>query len=169
MHQYLSRLSLILLIGCPIGIALPATIAEAQSAQASPSPLSYKQTFDERTKLYDESCVVPEKRVYQGLKYELCRMEDLGTRVSIEGPEGDNGPTAYFYSGRLYAFRDTGLGEAWIFQKGKLMAEVEVGFVAPEAAVITTKFTATDRKQMTDRAISSTRKMLKVFGLELRL
>jgi hypothetical protein len=167
MFRYLPWLSFIVLISCPISISLAPSIAQAQLPQSS-RPTA-KQELDQRQKLYDESCVVPEKKIFQGLEYQLCRMEDSLTRVSIAGPAGENGPTAYFYSGRLYAFRDTGRGQAWIFQNGQLMAEVEVGVVAPEFNPITTKFTAQVRKQNTDRAISSTRNMLKVFGVPLQL
>ncbi|NJM48365.1 MAG: hypothetical protein HC860_21125 [Alkalinema sp. RU_4_3] len=95
-------------------------------------------------------------------------MEDLIMKVELEGPPGDNGPTAYFYSGRLYAFRDTGDGQAVIFEKGRLVAQVEVG-IDPARSKVRTVFNQEERKSVTDRAIQSTRSMLKVFGQKLEL
>jgi hypothetical protein len=140
-------------------------VAQAQSSQ---SKAAYKERFDELTAYADENCVMQKRRV-QNLTYEICRMEDVVMKVTMDGPEGDNGPTAYFDGGRLHSFRDTGLGEAWIFQDGKLMAEVEVGTVAPERNKITTKFSPAMRREITTRATSSTKGMLKVFGETLRL
>jgi hypothetical protein len=156
MPHYLSRLSLVVLLGLTVGSSAIAP----PIAQAEESKLTYKEQFDRRTKFADEGCV-PKKKQFRGLEYQICHMEDVVMKVSMEGPPGDNGPTAYFYSGRLYAFRDTG--------HGKLLAEVEVGSVAPEYNKIKTQFSPRDRKETTDRAISSTRNMLKVFGKELRL
>jgi hypothetical protein len=140
-------------------------------AQISPKPasiakpkLTHKEKLDQYTSFVDENCVVPEKRMFEGLEYQLCRMEDVHTRVSMEGPEGENGPTAYFYGGKLFAFRDTGSGQSWMFQDRKLIAEVEVGTVAPEYNIITTKFSPKARKEYTDRAMKSAENMLKVFG-----
>jgi hypothetical protein len=156
-------------LGLAIGLALPPIVATATPAPVSAKPkVDYKAEYDKITQFADEHCVYHQKKI-QGLTYRICRMEDLPMQVSLDGPEGDNGPTAYFYGGRLYSFRETGHGEAWVFKDGKLMAEVEVGVVAPEYNKITTKFTAKERKAITDRAISSTRSMLKVFGVELRL
>jgi hypothetical protein len=145
---------------------IPSVQAQAvtKTTLAAKPKFTYKQEFDRYTSFVDENCVRPEKRTFDGLKYELCRMEDIHTRVSLEGPEGDNGPTAYFYGGKLFAFRDTGSGQAWMFKNGKLIAEVEVGSVAPEYNIIKTTFTPKERKSQTDWAIKSTRNMLKVFG-----
>jgi hypothetical protein len=164
MPHYLSRLSLVVLLGLTVGSAAIAP----PIAQAEESKLTYKEQFDRRIKFADEGCV-PKKKQFRGLEYQICHMEDVVMKVSMEGPPGDNGPTAYFYSGRLYAFRDTGHGQASLFKDGKLLAEVEVGSVAPEYNKIKTQFSPRDRKETTDRAISSTRNMLKVFGKELRL
>jgi hypothetical protein len=166
------RLSAIAVLGLALGTTLaPAPSASAQTqpsaiAQAKPN---YKTDFDRRQRLIDRSCNRPQTKRFEGLTYELCRMEDVLTRVSMEGPPGDNGPTAYFYGGKLYAFRDTGSGQAWIFQNGKLMAEIEIGTVAPAANLITTTFSPQERKKRTDWATQSSRRMLKVFGSTLRL
>ncbi len=56
-----------------------------------------------------------------------------------------------------------------MFQDGKLIAEVEVGAVAPEYNKITTQFSPKIRKEYTDRSIESTRNMLKVFGSNFNL
>ncbi len=145
---------------------------DMQSTQAqipAKAKLTYKEKFDRHTSFVDENCVRPQKRRLDSLKYELCLMEDIHTRVSIEGPEGDNGPTAYFYGGKLFAFRDTGSGQAWMFENGKLIAEVEVGSVAPEYNRITTQFSPKNRKEYTNWAMKSSRDMLKVFGYNLNL
>ncbi|BAZ37340.1 hypothetical protein NIES4101_32610 [Calothrix sp. NIES-4101] len=150
-----------------IGIFCIFNYPEMQSTQAqvpAKAKLTYKDKFDRYTIFIDKNCVRPEKRRFEGLEYQLCRMEDIHTRVSMEGAEGENGPTAYFYGGKLFAFRDTGNGQAWIFQNGKLIAEVEVGAVAPEYNKITTQFSPKIRKEYTDLSIQSTQNMLKVFG-----
>jgi len=155
-----------------IGIFCIFNYPEIQSTQAqvpAKAKLTYKEKFDRHTSFVDENCVRPETRRFESLEYQLCRMEDIHTRVSMEGPEGENGPTAYFYGGKLFAFRDTGSGEAWMFQDGKLIAEVEVGAVAPEYNKITTQFSPKIRKEYTDRSIESTRNMLKVFGSNFNL
>ncbi|MBD2253589.1 hypothetical protein [Nostoc parmelioides] len=155
-----------------IGIFCIFNYSEIQSTQAqvaAKAKLTYKDEFDRHTSFVDENCVRPEKRRFEGLEYELCRLEDIPTRVSIEGPEGENGATAYFYGGKLFAFRDTGSGQAWMFQDGKLIAEVEVGVVAPEYNKITTQFSPKIRQEYTDRSIDSTRNMLKVFGFNFNL
>jgi hypothetical protein len=139
-------------------------ILSTQAQVPAKAKLTYKEKFDRHTSFVDENCVRPEKRRFESLEYELCRMEDVHTRVSIEGPEGENGPTAYFYGGKLFAFRDTGSGQAWMFQDGKLIAEVEVGSVTPEYNKITTQFSPKRRKEYTDWAMKSTRNMLKVFS-----
>ncbi|MBD2413019.1 hypothetical protein FACHB389_02290 [Nostoc calcicola FACHB-389] len=155
-----------------IGIFCIFNYPEIQSIQAqvpAKAKLTYKEKFDRHTSFVDENCVRPQKRRFENLKYELCLMEDIHTRVSIEGPEGDNGPTAYFYGGKLFAFRDTGSGQAWMFENGKLIAEVEVGVIDPKYNRITTQFSAQQRKEYTDWAMKSTRNMLKVFGYNLNL
>lgn len=155
-----------------IGIFCIFNYPEMQSIQAqvpAKAQLTYKEKFDRHTSFVDENCVRPQKRRFKSLKYELCLMEDIHTRVSIEGPEGDNGPTAYFYGGKLFAFRDTGSGQAWMFEDGKLIAEVEVGDFAPEYNKITTQFSPKIRNEYTDWAIKSSRDMLKVFGYNLNL
>jgi hypothetical protein len=152
-----------------IDSAMLPTQAQVPTKPASTAKpkLNHKEEFDRHTNFVDENCVRPEKRMFRGLEYELCRMEDVLTRVSMQGPEGDNGPTAYFYGGKLFAFRDTGSGQAWMFKEGRLIAEVEVGSVAPEYNKITTRFSAKERKERTDWAMKSTRNMLKVFGSKL--
>jgi len=155
-----------------IGIFCIFNYPEIQSTQAqvqAKPKLTYKEKFDRHTSFVDENCVRPQKRRFENLKYELCLMEDIHTRVSIEGPEGDNGPTAYFYGGKLFAFRDTGSGQAWMFENGKLIAEVEVGVIDPKYNRITTQFSPRQRKEYTDWAMESTRNMLKVFGYKLNL
>jgi hypothetical protein len=146
-------------------------IPQVAQAQSSQSKAAYKERFDELTAFADENCAMQIKKVKKvgSLNYRICRIKGVVMTVSLDGPEGDNGPTAYFKNGRLHSFRDTGLGEAWIFQDGKLMAEVEVGTVAPERNKITTKFSPAMRREITTRATSSTKGMLKVFGETLRL
>ncbi len=127
---------------------------------------TYKEQFDRITQSIDEDCV-PQKKKSKGLEYQLCQMEDIPTRVSMEGPPGDNGPTAYFYSGKLFAFRGTGQGEALIFRDGKLVAEVQVGTVAANRNTIKTTFTPAERRQLTKGAHTSAKGMLQVFGRKL--
>ncbi len=161
MQQYLQRLSLIALLLLAIA---------PQSASAKPitdeQKLAYKTIFDRRSQYADQNCVMNPKQ-FEGLQYEICRMEDVTMKVAMEGPPGDNGPVAYFYSGDWMAFRDTGSGQAWIFERGQLVAEVEVGVTATRSKLRTT-FNADERRERTDRALSSTRHMLKVFGGQLR-
>jgi hypothetical protein len=146
---------------CAIATVAISTIATIQPAHAqSPQAKAYRKHYDKVTAFADKHCVMKKKKV-QSLTYRICHIEDLVMKVAIDGPEGDNGPTAYFYSGRLLAFRDTGLGEAWMFQNGKLVAEVEVGSATSK---ITTKFSPAMRREITTRATSSTKQMLQVFG-----
>jgi hypothetical protein len=163
MRQFLQRLSLTALLA--IGAAIAPLIAP-QPASAKPltdaQKLEYKTTFDQRAQYADENCVMQPKQ-FEGLQYEICRMEDVTMKVSLEGPPGDNGPVAYFYSSDWMAFRDTGSGQAWIFEQGKLVAEIEVGVTATRSKLRTT-FNADERRARTERALSSTHNMLKVFG-----
>ncbi|KAM3115676.1 hypothetical protein [Phormidesmis sp. 146-33] len=163
----LKRFDLILLLTGVLcltsGVAMSPVQTRVSAHPTSATVKTHKETFDRYTRFIDEACK-PQKRTFQGLKYQLCLIEDLSTRVSMQGPEGENGPTAYFYSGKLFAFRDTGRGEAQMFKDGRLIAEVEVGKVAPGYNKITTKFSPADRKALTDRALSSSQNMLKVFG-----
>ncbi|MBD2326056.1 hypothetical protein [Alkalinema sp. FACHB-956] len=162
----LAAIALTTLVTTTITTTVTTIGAQAQPLKKS-QKLAYKQVFDQRTRFADKHCVFHQKTV-NGLKHDICRMEDLVMKVSLEGPPGDNGPVAYFYGGRLYAFRDTGNGQAWIFEKGRLVAEVEVG-IEPSQSKVRTIFNQQERQSVTDRAITSTRNMLKVFGEELRL
>jgi hypothetical protein len=158
-----------LTVGIGLIVASPIVLPETAQAQTQKQKSTYKEQFDQRIKFADEHCVMKKRKV-KNLTYEICYIEDLVMKVVMEGPPwGGNGPTAYFYSGRLYAFQDTDVGQAQIFQDGKLIAQVEVGPMLPEYNKTTTKFTPKVRKELTDRAISSTRDMLKVFGEKIDL
>jgi hypothetical protein len=167
MRQYLRQISLALLLGLGAAIASP-TVAKPASARplTDAQKLEYKTIFDQRSRYADEHCVMKPKR-FEELQYEICRIEDTTMKVAIEGPPGDNGPTAYFYGSDWMAFRDTASGQAWIFEKGKLVAEVEVGMTATRSK-LRTVFNADERRAYSDRALSSTRNMLKVFGEQFR-
>jgi hypothetical protein len=176
MHRSFSSL----VIATGVGLIAASTIGSPQTAQAqmaqaqmaqTQAATTYKEQYDEITAYADKNCAMQMKKVKKvgRLNYRICRIKGVVMTVSLDGPEGDNGPTAYFKNGRLYSFRDTGRGEAWVFQNGKLMAEVEVGVVAPDDNTITTDFSTTLRREITARATSSTRDMLKVFGAQLRL
>jgi hypothetical protein len=158
-----------ILMAVSVGLCATSLIPATAQAQTSTDrqKLEYKKVFDQRKRLADEHCVMHPKTLGE-LKYSICHMEDLVMKVELEGPAGENGPTAYFYSGRLYAFRDTGDGQAVIFDKGRLVAQVEVG-TDPAQSKIRTVFNQEERKSVADRAIESTRSMLKVFGQKLEL
>jgi hypothetical protein len=143
------------------GLLCVAILWTALPAQAE----TPKERFDRITSYINEGCV-PQKKTFQNLEYQLCQMEDIPTRVTMQGPPGDNGPTAYFYGGKLFAFRETGQGEAQIFEDGKLVAQIQVGTVAPDYNTIKTTFSTAERKQLTERAKTSSTAMLRVFGLK---
>ncbi len=166
------RLSAIAVLGLALGTTLvltPRTRAQTPPSAIAQAKSNYQTEFDRRQQFIDQGCTGTFTKRVGGLTYQLCRMEDIVTRVSIEGPPGDNGPTAYFYGGKLYAFWDTASSQAWIFQKGKLMAEVEVAPATPATSRIKTRFSPQERKEYTERALQSSRRMLKVFGETLRL
>ena len=117
--------------------------------------LRYKTEFDRRTNYLDKNCVWNNYQ-QEGLNYRICAMQDIIMSVAMDGPEGDNGPTFYRYNYggiNTFAFRDTGAGTAVIIERGRLVAEVEVGYSAKNT--ITTRFKAEQRKSLTDRALSS--------------
>jgi hypothetical protein len=141
----------------------PIGLAQAQPAKIQKSrQRTFKQQYDQHTGFLDKHCVWHEYQVGKR-GYRICAMEDMIMAVAMDGPEGDNGPTAYFHGGKLFSFRDTGVGTAQMFDKrGRLLAEVEVGTVAPEYNKIKTQFTPAERKELTDRAMESSQHLLKV-------
>ena len=138
----------------PIVFAQPiqAKPIDRLSAKPPKGVREYKTKFDERTDYLDKNCkwnnYKPER-----VNYRICSMEDRLMAVSMDGPEGDNGPTFYTLGNNSFSFRDTGLGTAVIIENGRLVAEVEVGMSSTNT--ITTRFTPQQRKELTDRALSS--------------
>jgi hypothetical protein len=144
------------------GVTIAPTAQAQKLAQTKSTRLTFKEQFDQRRDFLDQNCAW-QRYQFQGRGYRICAMEDVLMAVAMDGPENDNGPTAYFQGEKLFSFRDTGLSTALLFdQKSRLLAEVEVGFVAPEFNKITTEFTAANRKELTDRATESSQQLLKV-------
>jgi hypothetical protein len=98
MLHYLSRLSLVVLLGLTVG----SSGVSPQIARAEGSGMTYQEQLNRRMQFTDHGCVLKRKH-FQGLEYQGCWMEEVMMKVSVEGPPGDNGPVAYFYfySGRL--------------------------------------------------------------------
>ena len=160
----LLSIPLISLLGLgPLVLAQPIQAQTVNRTSGNKPPkgaLGYKTKFDERTSYVDKNCKWHNYK--QGRSnYRICVMEDQLMSVSMDGPEGDNGPTFYTLGSNSFAFRDTGLGTAVIIENGRLVAEVEVGRSALNT--ITTRFTPEQRKSLTDRALSS-KKQLEAVG-----
>ena len=152
----------------PIALAQPPVQAQAVyqiSAKPPKGALGHKTKYDERTSYLDQNCKWHNYKSKR-LNYRICAMEDIIMSVSMEGPEGDNGPSfhRYNYGGvDTFSFRDTGQGTAVIIERGRLVAEVDVGQSALNT--VTTRFTPEQRKRLTDRALSS-KKQLEAVGYE---
>lgn len=153
----LCRVLSIAYLGCSLGNAIdPIFVCSAQAQSSSPaaraSKLTAKQQFDRHVNFLDTNCVWHEYQ-FEQMGYKVCVMQEIVMAVAMDGPEGENGPTAYYKGGKLFAFRDTGAGTATMFdEKGRLLAEVEVGVVAPQFNKIKTKFTPVERREYTERA-----------------
>lgn len=166
-NQSRLNLGLASLLSVTAGTITITTTAQAQmpvptQANRKSAQPTFKEQFDQHTRTIDETCNW-QRYEAQRLGYSICAMKGVIMAVAMDGPEGDNGPTAYFQDGKLFAFRDTGVGTAQLFdKKGRLLAEVEVGTVAPEYNKITTKFTAVERKELTDRASESSQHLLTI-------
>ena len=161
----LLAIPLVSLLGLgPIVFAQPVQAKPIDRVSTKPpkGTLGYKTKFDERTGYLDKNCKWNNYK-HERVNYRICSMEDRLMAVSMDGPEGDNGPTFYTLGNNSFSFRDTGLGTAVIIENGRLVAEVEVGMSSTNT--ITTRFTPQQRKELTDRALSS-KKRLESVGIK---
>ena len=153
--KVLLSIPLVSLLGLgPIVFAQPVQAKPIDRVSAKPpkGALGHKTKYDERTDYLDKNCKWNNYK-HKSVNYRICSMEDILMSVSMDGPEGDNGPTFYILGNNSFSFRGAGLGTAVIIENGRLVAEVEVG-MSPRK-IITTRFTPQQRKELTDGALSS--------------
>ena len=165
--KILLSIPLVSLLGLgPIVFAQPIQAKPIDRVSTKPpkGALGHKTKYDERTGYLDKNCKWNNYK-HKGVNYRICSMEDILMSVSMDGPPetGDNGPTFYILGNNSFSFRDTGIGTAVIIENGRLVAEVEVG--RSYVNTITTRFTPQQRKELTDRALSS-KKHLESVGIK---